>query len=49
MRTVDEMMREIDDAVAPDEMSPKEALDWIETLIEELEMRVEGLRADLAR
>ena len=45
--THDDILRAIDDATAPNKMGKREALDFIEQLITDLEFRCEALAEEL--
>ena len=47
--TKDEMMTFIDNEVGPTRMSPKDALDYLEGLRDDLDARVEALRDEVAQ
>lgn len=45
--TKEQLLREIDKATDPHEMTPQEALEWLEDLAAEIEGRIAGLQDDM--
>lgn len=41
------ILRDIDDASAPDQMTKSQALEWLEELITDLQSRCEALREEI--
>ena len=44
---IERVMNKVDDEIDPEKMDPSEAIEFLETLAGELEIRVMGLREDM--
>ena len=45
--TKTELLNEVDEIIAPEKMSPEEAIEFLEQLGDEIEMRIQGIKDDM--